>query len=57
MATIPEQLHGIKAKVEIRSNRESNLLHGKLYHIDDGKREHADELHTGPCRAQNSRLS
>lgn len=31
----------IKNKVEIRSIRESNLLHGKLYHIDDGKREHA----------------
>lgn len=31
----------IKAKVEIRTIRESNLLHGKLYHIDDGKREHA----------------
>lgn len=27
--------------VEIRSIRASNLLHGKLYHIDDGKREHA----------------
>lgn len=31
----------IKEKVEIRSVRESNLLHGKLYHVDDGKREHA----------------
>jgi phosphatidylserine/phosphatidylglycerophosphate/cardiolipin synthase-like enzyme len=31
----------IKDKVEIRSIRESNLLHGKLYHIDDGRREHA----------------
>ncbi len=31
----------IKNKVEIRSIRETNLLHGKLYHIDDGKREHA----------------
>ena len=31
----------IKKKVEIRSVRESNLLHGKLYHVDDGKREHA----------------
>jgi SNF2 family DNA or RNA helicase len=31
----------IQSKVEIRSIRESNLLHGKLYHIDDGKREHA----------------
>ena len=31
----------IQSKVEIRSIRESNLLHGKLYHIDDGRREHA----------------
>jgi hypothetical protein len=31
----------IQNKVEIRSIRESNLLHGKLYHIDDGRREHA----------------
>jgi SNF2 family DNA or RNA helicase len=31
----------IKNKVEIRSVRETNLLHGKLYHIDDGRREHA----------------
>jgi ERCC4-related helicase len=31
----------IASKVEIRSIREANLLHGKLYHIDDGKREHA----------------
>jgi len=31
----------IKDKVEIRSIRESNLLHGKLYHVYDGKREHA----------------
>ncbi len=31
----------ITNKVEIRSIREANLLHGKLYHIDDGKREHA----------------
>lgn len=28
-------------KVEIRSVRASNLLHGKLYHINDGHREHA----------------
>ena len=28
-------------KVEIRSIKDSNLLHGKLYHIDDGRREHA----------------
>jgi alpha-D-ribose 1-methylphosphonate 5-triphosphate synthase subunit PhnG len=31
----------ITNKVEIRSIRETNLLHGKLYHIDDGRREHA----------------
>ena len=31
----------IERKVEIRSIRETNLLHGKLYHIDDGHREHA----------------
>ena len=31
----------ISKKVEIRSVREANLLHGKLYHIDDGRREHA----------------
>lgn len=31
----------IEEKVEIRSIREANLLHGKLYHIDDGRREHA----------------
>lgn len=31
----------ITAKVEVRSIREANLLHGKLYHIDDGRREHA----------------
>jgi phosphatidylserine/phosphatidylglycerophosphate/cardiolipin synthase-like enzyme len=31
----------ITSKVEIRSIREANLLHGKLYHIDDGRREHA----------------
>ncbi len=30
----------IRDKVEIRSIREANLLHGKLQHIDDGKREH-----------------
>ena len=28
-------------KVEIRSIRQTNLLHGKLYHIHDGHREHA----------------
>ncbi|NLV41308.1 MAG: DEAD/DEAH box helicase family protein [Candidatus Hydrogenedentes bacterium] len=31
----------IEDKAEIRSIRESNLLHGKLYHIHDGHREHA----------------
>ena len=31
----------IKNKVEIRSIQEANLMHGKLYHIDDGRREHA----------------
>jgi SNF2 family DNA or RNA helicase len=31
----------IENRVEIRSIREANLLHGKLYHIDDGRREHA----------------
>ena len=31
----------IEEKVEIRSIREANLLHGKLYHIDDGRRDHA----------------
>ena len=31
----------IRAKVEIRSIRQANLLHGKLYHIHDGHREHA----------------
>ncbi len=31
----------INEKVEIRSINQPNLLHGKLYHIDDGRREHA----------------
>jgi SNF2 family DNA or RNA helicase len=31
----------ITNKVEIRSVKEKNLLHGKLYHVDDGRREHA----------------
>jgi len=31
----------IRDKVEIRSIRQANLLHGKLYHIYDGHREHA----------------
>ena len=30
----------IQDKVEIRSIRQANLLHGKLYHINDGQREH-----------------
>ena len=31
----------LKSKVEVRSVRQANLLHGKLYHIEDGRREHA----------------
>ena len=31
----------IRRTVDIRSVRQANLLHGKLYHIDDGHREHA----------------
>jgi len=31
----------IRDIVEIRSVKQANLLHGKLYHIDDGRREHA----------------
>lgn len=31
----------IHDKVEIRSIRQANQLHGKLYHIHDGHREHA----------------
>ena len=31
----------LRDKVDIRSVRQANLLHGKLYHIDDGRREHA----------------
>lgn len=31
----------IRSRVDIRSVRQANLLHGKLYHIDDGRREHA----------------
>lgn len=30
----------IQDKVEIRSIRQANLFHGKLYHINDGQREH-----------------
>jgi SNF2 family DNA or RNA helicase len=31
----------LKSKVDIKSVRQANLLHGKLYHIEDGRREHA----------------
>lgn len=31
----------IANKVEIRSIKQANLLHGKLYHLDDGHRDHA----------------
>lgn len=31
----------IRQRVDIRSVRQANLLHGKLYHIHDGYREHA----------------
>jgi len=31
----------IKGKVEIRSVLDANFVHGKMYHIDDGRREHA----------------
>jgi len=31
----------ISKKVEIRSIRQANLLHGKLYHLHDGHRDHA----------------
>lgn len=31
----------IKSKVEIRSVVDANFVHGKMYHIDDGRREHA----------------
>jgi len=31
----------LRNKVDIRSVLQANLLHGKLYHIDDGRREHA----------------
>ena len=31
----------IRNKVNIRSISQENLLHGKIYHIDDGQREHA----------------
>jgi hypothetical protein len=31
----------LDTKVQVRSIRQTNLLHGKLYHVDDGRREHA----------------
>ncbi|MPR09174.1 ATP-dependent helicase [Microvirga tunisiensis] len=31
----------LRTKVEIRSVNDATLLHGKMYHIDDGRREHA----------------
>ena len=31
----------IKDKVEIRSVVDANFVHGKMYHVDDGRREHA----------------
>jgi SNF2 family DNA or RNA helicase len=31
----------LRDKVEVRSIRQANLLHGKLYHVHDGHREHA----------------
>lgn len=31
----------IKKKVEIRSVLDANFVHGKMYHVDDGRREHA----------------
>ena len=31
----------IREKVEIRSVLDANFVHGKMYHIDDGRREHA----------------
>lgn len=31
----------IREKVDIRSISDANLLHGKMYHIDDGRREYA----------------
>jgi SNF2 family DNA or RNA helicase len=31
----------LRDKADIRSVRQANLLHGKLYHIDDCRREHA----------------
>lgn len=31
----------IRTKVDIRSIRQANLLHGKMYHVHDGHRDHA----------------
>ena len=31
----------LREKVDIRSVIDANFLHGKMYHIDDGRREHA----------------
>ena len=31
----------IKEKVKIRSVLDANFVHGKMYHVDDGRREHA----------------
>lgn len=31
----------IRQKVEVRSVKRAGLLHGKLFHVDDGRREHA----------------
>ena len=31
----------IREKVEVRSVKRAGLLHGKLFHVDDGRREHA----------------
>ncbi len=31
----------LEAKVDIRSVKETNFLHGKMFHVNDGKREHA----------------
>lgn len=31
----------LEAKAEIRTVVDANLVHGKMYHVDDGRREHA----------------
>ncbi|MER8523498.1 phospholipase D-like domain-containing protein [Mesorhizobium sp. M0644] len=33
--------HWLNEKVDIRSVLDANFLHGKMYHVDDGRREHA----------------